>query len=576
MGVRNAAVMFASASGSNPDIIGAFSHVAMAEPRRLAVICMRSGSPLSERAALLGWPDVLEYEPPSGKDGFLATNTLLGTAVLLVRSYAAAWSEAPPLPVRFQDFLELVPMLAKSHIREQTADLWSRNVLVVLHGPSTQAAAADIESKFTEAALGAVQVADYRNFAHGRHHWLAKQGDSTAVLALATDEDRNLADRTLTLIPQEIPRVRLDIQSCGATACVAGLLAALHVVESAGGARRLDPGRPGVPRFGSRIYQLRAFQPRARRIEGIPQDAVAAIERKSGEDIEMLVRRSELSFWTRAYRTFCKDLTSRSFRAIVLDYDGTLCDSRDRFTGVREEVTVELVRLLRHGIVLGVATGRGKSVRTDLRAVLPRESWERVLIGYYNGAEVASLADDGAPSPEEGPQAVLQILLDLLTTDPTLARLTTCEARCAQIAVIPRWPGAEQVVWERVCELVQQAGISLPVLRSSHSVDVLAPGVSKLEVVKRVEQLVGVADSAVRIGDRGAWPGNDCQLLASPAGLSVDEVSKDPRSCWNLAPIGLRGVQATLSYLRSLQCREGAFALLVGKLTGFPGSSDEG
>lgn len=51
------------------------------------------------------------------------------------------------------------------------------------------------------------------------------------------------------------------------------------------------------------------------------------------------------------------------------------------------------------------------------------------------------------------------------------------------------------------------------------------------------------------IGDKGRWPGNDFDLLSEPFSLSVDEVSSDPVTCWNLAPAGYRGIQATLYYL---------------------------
>src|SRR5476651_652935 len=60
--------------------------------------------------------------------------------------------------------------------------------IVVLHGPSTLPAAVDVESKFTEAALGSVQVADFRHFAHGRHHWIAKRGRESAVLAITSND----------------------------------------------------------------------------------------------------------------------------------------------------------------------------------------------------------------------------------------------------------------------------------------------------------------------------------------------------------------------------------------------------
>lgn len=86
---------------------------------------------------------------------------------------------------------------------------------------------------------------------------------------------------------------------------------------------------------------------------------------------------------------------------------------------------------------------------------------------------------------------------------------------------------------------IQQLVLLLPstgavALRSGHSVDVVAPGVSKLAVVERVWQAVGVERDVLCIGDRGRWPGNDHVLLTISYSLSADEVSADPAACWNL------------------------------------------
>jgi hypothetical protein len=42
------------------------------------------------------------------------------------------------------------------------------------------------------------------------------------------------------------------------------------------------------------------------------------------------------------------------------------------------------------------------------------------------------------------------------------------------------------------------------------------------------------ASRRTEVGDRGAWPGNDYEILRAPLGLSVDECSLDPDSCWPL------------------------------------------
>src|SRR3954471_4703185 len=53
----------------------------------------------------------------------------------------------------------------------------------VLFSPSLAAAAADLESRFIEGALGNLHAADWRNFGHGRHHWMAKRPSETGIVA---------------------------------------------------------------------------------------------------------------------------------------------------------------------------------------------------------------------------------------------------------------------------------------------------------------------------------------------------------------------------------------------------------
>jgi len=110
---------------------------------------------------------------------------------------------------------------------------------------------------------------------------------------------------------------------------------------------------------------------------------------------------------------------------------------------------------------------------------------------------------------------------------------------------------SEDELWALVAGVLAKAGLgALTVLRSSHSVDVLAEGVSKLRVVEAAGKLGG--GDVLCIGDRGRWPGNDHELLATPYGLSVDEVSRDLETGWNLAPPGMRGADALAYYLAKL------------------------
>jgi hydroxymethylpyrimidine pyrophosphatase-like HAD family hydrolase len=233
-------------------------------------------------------------------------------------------------------------------------------------------------------------------------------------------------------------------------------------------------------------------------------------------------------------------------------------------SGVAEELT----RLLKTGLHLGIATGRGQSVRKQLRKAIPKEFWERVIVGYYNGSEIGILSEDQRP---DGTDAVLEPLHSVVTLlhqlQPYLG-FEQPELRRNQITVRSDDYPVEQL-WQRIQGLLPPhlyPGVT--VLRSGHSVDILAPGVSKLAVVKRISDVAGCSpDEVLCIGDQGIWPGNDHAILSTPLSLSSNAVSPDPDRCWNLAPVGVRESQATLGYLLLLQRSRDAIRFMLPAAT---------
>lgn len=559
--LRSISLLLATAGGKNPDALDGLRTLAVREPCQFIVLCTAVGSPLARAAAKYGFIDFIEFQLPSGKDGFLATNSLLASAVLLTRAYHEAFGvKYPALP----KFAELLDIRSREDYATEfdglCGQLWQKDTLVVLYGPSARSAAIDIESKFTEAGLGNVQLADYRQFAHGRHHWLAKRSATTAVLAFVTPNDESIASRTLAFIPPAIPVLRMDIAFSGMYISIAALTRVFYIVRSASRARGIDPGRPGVPGFGRRIYHLRALNERTVTIPVVSPEEKAAIERKSRRTVAALASVGQLEAWQEAYAAFTRRLAKAIYGGVVFDYDGTLCDEADRFAGLSSAIGTELARLLRAGAVLGFATGRGKSVKESLRECIAKKYWGRVAVGYYNGGEIGRLDQDTRPDGRETVSAPLRPIADALTTHPGLRGLAKFELRLPQVKV----EAVNLISAELVGGLVQQIvyGHAVPgvvVVRSGHSLDVLAPGVSKQTVLAHVTGWTGLkkGSSILCIGDQGQWPGNDFSLLASPFALSADEASRDPATCWNLAPPGDRHVCATLTYLRSLQPAEG-------------------
>lgn len=564
---RRTSMWLLSAGGGNVDINAAFDALVMREHAQVGVICGRPESPLVAKASQHDYVDLFDFSLPVGKDGFLATNSLLAFCVLIAKAYAEEYNE---IDGNIDDFVpEPNSVGLDSEVllkwREAVDPLWARETTVILHGITSRTGAIDLESKFTEAAIGSLQIADYRNFAHGRHHWLAKRGRSSAILAFTTPEDRDLADKTLALIPDDIPVARIDLAGNHIATSLASLVAAIHITGWAGISRGIDPGRPGVPLFGRKLYHL-PFPKIKKDLTTIPIEDAVAIERKTGVSIKRLLERGDLSQWRSALAAFKENLKSTTFFAVVFDYDGTLVDTRVRIFPPIQEIIVELIRIIEDGLIIGIATGRGASVRRDLQSCLPRTLWGRVIVGYYNGADIAFLDDDAHPDgePESG-EDLIQIAR-ALRSHPELGEIAIQEDRRRQITLKPRQAIPENRLWDISNEVIQLHGLSdIHIVRSSHSIDILAPGVTKRSVIQYINKTSGQGDGAgiLKVGDRGCWPGNDFELLREPFSLSVDELSADPSTCWNLALRGQRGVQATLNYCRALKGILGGGANIV-------------
>jgi hypothetical protein len=435
-----------------------------------------------------------------------------------------------------------------------------RETLLVIHDHPTRSAALDLESKFSEAALGTVQVCDLRSFAHGRHHWLAKRGDSTGILTLHTSESAKLMHRTTRLLPPAVPIADVSVEGERIIGGIRAIVDVLYVVRAEGLIRGIDPGRPGVPSYGSRIYNLPAFSARKREpVDGMSRSERYAIERKARIGVAELQKLGLLAYWQEAYRRFSDEICAARFGAVVFDYDGTLCDPANRFNGIREEVVAAIKDLLSKGILIGIATGRGGSVREDLAAQIREPLLQgNVLIGYHNGAELSTLVDAGQPPEDAALGAALTPAWDLLANDPRTRDFATLRPSAGQITVRPR-DGVEDMIWPVVRHYAAICGLSA--VRSTHSIDLLAPGVGKRRLVEavRARLLTSSHRGVLVVGDQGEWPGNDYELLGEPHSVSVDRISPDPVTCWNLLPPGMRGSQGVLWYLSQLRLRKSSF-----------------
>jgi hydroxymethylpyrimidine pyrophosphatase-like HAD family hydrolase len=557
---RNCSAWLLSAGGGNSDIITAFDSIVSGEPSQVVTICGKSKSRLVAAASARPSVERLEFDLPGGKDGFLATNSLFAFCLVIAKAYLHTFSGQDADSVWRDIICKLGLRLEElDGWRDSTQLLWDRENTIVLYGPSIRAAAIDIESKFTEAAIGVVQLADFRNFGHGRHVWLAKRGDRTGILSLTTPNDRELAAKTLSLVPSDVPIAEVQFDGCHLLVCLSSIVFAICVAGWAGRERGIDPGRPGVPDFGRKLYHLRMSRKPTRSAREADADMVA-IERKCGVSIGELERQHRLRFWRGSLKEFKESLYSAEIRAVVFDYDGTLVETTDRFRPPGVAIQGELVRILGTGTLIGIATGRGDSVKHDLRTVLHPSLWDQVFVGYHNCSYVGRLSEDDHESTPSDP-AIEHAALALRQNEE-LATDYLISQDGQQLALRPRSYVPEDRLWNLVHHVLLDAGIEgLQVLRSSHSVDVLASGVSKLRILEVLASELNCNANAhiLKIGDRGQWPGNDFALLSGPLSLSVDEVSPAAETGWHIGPRGYVGTAVTAMYCRSLSSESGHF-----------------
>jgi hypothetical protein len=510
---------------------------------------------LSVKAKKFEGSNVLDFDLASGKDGFLATNSLLATAVLVIRAsceHHGNWT----LPATFE---ELVPRAVRNTL-ERSGDFFGRETVLVLHGNETRAAALDVESKMTEAALGRVLVSDIRNFGHGRHHWLAKRGHESAVLAFDTVSDRLLMDRTLTLLPTDVPVMRIPVPGRGPVAALSGIASVFYIVDRYGRVRGIDPGRPGVPNFGRKLYNLNAFE-RRRAVSDDSRKAIS-VRRKLDAFDSRCVDQSIRDQFERGYDNHLKALSKVIFRSLILDYDGTICDRASRFGPAPHLIALKLSSLIKGGMTIGIATGRGSSVRESLRASISKGLWHSVIVGYYNCAEIARLDQDEVPQTSRTAGPDLESVARLLVTDPILHKLCHVEPRRHQVTVTSREGElSEAALWKLVNDCVLRERLpGVAVVSSSHSIDVVPERRSKLNLLQHLPKDTS-SEEVLCVGDRGRWPGNDWDLLNHRWSLSVDKVSTAIDRGWNVAPAGLRGMGALAFYLAHLRKRRHGYSL---------------
>ena len=541
--IRDSKLLFLSASGKNKDILNAIKYGVKYNEAGMMSLTLRKNNPTEE--FLEKYPKVQRWceDIPSEKDGFLATNSLVATFTLLCRSF----NQAPVSNGISQ---------GRTYSTNYEFDLSAIQNFLVLYGAAGEPVAWDIESKLTEAALGSALLSDYRNFGHGRHHWFSKKGDNSCIIALITPVERELAYKTIGCLPKDVPVIFIETELETPAASIDMLLKAFRFVNDLGEARGIDPGRPGVPAYGRLLYNLDYYK-LTNRILPKEETIDVAVRRKLGD-----AGKENAALWEH-YSQVCKRFVQRlnkgKYTTVAFDYDGTLSakDRESRYTnGLCDDIKDALVKLLDNGVEIRIATGRGKSVGKSLKQSIDQKYWPQIKVGYYNGACLLTLGD------EKKLEAFLDNSFDseLKELENELMRRISKDCinyelseRRQQLSIEGEMTAEEsQIIYDICREIIWDKQLTgIRVWRSSHSMDIVVyHEVSKLNVIEN-------PDTTLCIGDYGSVEGNDYEMLTSKYSLSVDKVSKNTDSCWNIAPSGVYGLDATLYYLSRMKANEG-------------------
>jgi len=523
--LARARVVLFSAGLKHPDALLAVEMISTRRMHPATVVTLRA--PAEVRSSVPSSVAIIGLPPLSFSEGFLATTSVLVMACALIRAYLGD----DALPLTFPSPTVEMPEPAER--------------LLVLGTPDLAPISVDIETRCNELGIAAVQTVDYRNFAHGRHVGLARNAATTSVLALIAEPFVNLAERTVAVLPaDEIDVTTWRTSRSGPIGTVEFLLASMQLAGNFAERQGIEASRPGAPEFGRRLYHLGLRRMIPRKNEGSVDRKLSALPVGSVKDEARAIYEDGLKDWVTS-------ISGQQFSGVVLDYDGTICSTSGRYQLPDETVQMAIARILETGAWLGIASGRGKSLFSDLREWVPKAYWEQVVLGLYNGGIKIRLSEE---LPDMSVPSTLMLDVVSRLCEPPLEHALRIEARSHQVTATLSTGTFSQPSKLRstIAALMgRRPALDVAVVTSGHSVDVIPSESSKTSVADEIESLLPYP--VLAIGDQGDLGGNDFELLASSRWtLTVDECSPDPTRCWYLDDAGRSGPELLTSYLNAL------------------------
>ncbi|MEK9939852.1 MAG: HAD hydrolase family protein, partial [Methylotenera sp.] len=183
------------------------------------------------------------------------------------------------------------------------------------------------------------------------------------------------------------------------------------------------------------------------------------------------------------------DMLQQHFKAIIFDYDGTLCPSQRKEVAPVREIADYIIKLVEAGIIVGVASGRGGSMQDALKKVIPKAMWPDIHVGLYNGGCRTRLDKDilGEGKSSEFISHVSRIVRRLQSLGAPIVDIRPTPPY--QVSVRFREGIATEPMWFVLADALREAGLDLyRMVRSKHSIDVLEVNVNKSLLVADIIQ----------------------------------------------------------------------------------------
>jgi hydroxymethylpyrimidine pyrophosphatase-like HAD family hydrolase len=554
--VKNSKVILISASGRNSDILFAGKEAINGNPLGILGACLKTESKLSK--LLSPSFEIWEHDIPSGKDGFLATNSLLAFFIFFGRVYSTY------LGINIPDYKSCISNF--DFLNEPVSNI---DTFSILYGKWSKPVAYDLESKLSEAALSNVQLSDYRNFGHGRHHWYAKRNENSCILALIAPEEKDLALKTLSTLPNSINKIVIESECQGFAASIDLLIKSFFFVNHVGKSKRIDPGKPGVPEFGRKLYNLQYIKTLRKSSSHLGSEKDHKLISRKLNGISVYQNDNEVQgLWQSHLVNFRKKINRAKYSCVIFDYDGTLCNTENKKIGPSHEIINLLIELLENNILIAIATGRGKSVRIDLKQKIPAKYWSKFIIGYYNGTDISTLNDEFSPKTNIKQGNRLLEVAKYFKSFKLIKSKHKVTVRPYQLTFEPLNENYWTLVNTLIKEYFQMADFSseFQLLESCHSIDIIPKGYSKNLVFNECRELLktnGNTGNILCVGDKGNQLGNDFKLLSNEFSLSVDKVSHIPDTCWNFLPQNMSGEKGVLYYFRNVKFINDVFKISI-------------